>query len=290
MDKTNDGVVMNKFVCFNELSIAPYCKDEDEIRERLSKLVEAYNILYKKGYKCIASNIDASAVMLTEHVSLREMCGKYPRDPMYIILMSMWGCPIIPERYTEIYSLYSDMIVEVDRYGDWISADGFSGAVAGGTFCIGFQSDIFWKSFLFSLRITTMEDVHEKHWLCISHKDQLNNEEVNEWLENLQPIDLVITTREPHSKSIRIRDDHGKDVLLQHARCLCNSQYVEAVLDSLPWNPHATNYIHYVAKDGIIKVVLTDTDNGLGLLVKTTGRSLRETSKIAEILEEKYGR
>lgn len=281
---------MNKFVCFNELSIIPYCNNEEEIRGRLSKFVEAYSILYQMGYKLITSNFDASSVMLTDQISLREICKQYHRDPTYILLMSMWGCPIIPERYTEIYRSYSDTIVEVDKSGCWVNADGFSGAVAGGTFCIGFQSDNFWKSSFFSLRITTMNKESQAQWLCVSNKDQFDDEEIIEWLKSLQPIELVSTTIEPQLKSIHIRDDHGKDILLQHAKRLCNSQYVEAILDSLPWNPHAANYIQHVNQDGIIKVVLTDTDNGLGLLVKTTGRSLRETSKIAAILEEKYGR
>ncbi|MCP4132243.1 MAG: hypothetical protein GY754_14825 [bacterium] len=37
-----------------------------------------------------------------------------------------------------------------------------------------------------------------------------------------------------------------------------------------------------------IELVLTETDNGIGLIIQTTGKNIRETSEIARILKEKY--
>ena len=36
-------------------------------------------------------------------------------------------------------------------------------------------------------------------------------------------------------------------------------------------------------------IVLPWTDKGYGVVVKTTGRTLRETERIGEIIEERYG-
>ena len=74
-----------------------------------------------------------------------------------------------------------------------------------------------------------------------------------------------------------------------HARKLIQSPYVVGIINSLPFQPNAKNYIHQVKSDGTIEIVLTDTDKGLGLAVKTTGENLRETKRIAEILQNKYG-
>lgn len=56
------------------------------------------------------------------------------------------------------------------------------------------------------------------------------------------------------------------------------------------YNTHeARNFIRKVKADGLVECVMCWTDKGYGLVIKTTGRNLRETEKIAEILKEQYG-
>ena len=40
--------------------------------------------------------------------------------------------------------------------------------------------------------------------------------------------------------------------------------------------------------NGLIEIVLPHTDKGLGLIVQTTGRNIRETEKIAEIIKNRF--
>ena len=61
------------------------------------------------------------------------------------------------------------------------------------------------------------------------------------------------------------------------------------VINSLPYNAKQRRFIRKIREDGLIEIVLPWTDEGLGIVVKTTGRTLRETETIAEILEEEYG-
>jgi hypothetical protein len=56
----------------------------------------------------------------------------------------------------------------------------------------------------------------------------------------------------------------------------------------LPFNPLERKLIKQIRANGNIEIVLTDTDKGLGLVVKTTGRNARETKLIAQILQKKY--
>ena len=46
--------------------------------------------------------------------------------------------------------------------------------------------------------------------------------------------------------------------------------------------------IRRIRNDGLIEIVLPWTDEGYGVVVKTTGRTIRETKKISEIIEERY--
>jgi hypothetical protein len=55
---------------------------------------------------------------------------------------------------------------------------------------------------------------------------------------------------------------------------------------STNWGGNA--FIRKVHKEGIIEIVLFKTERQYALLVKTTGRNLRETKAIAEILDGHY--
>ncbi|MCI8389758.1 MAG: hypothetical protein HFI35_03465 [Roseburia sp.] len=90
-------------------------------------------------------------------------------------------------------------------------------------------------------------------------------------------------------KEISLRDDHGADVLERFSKRLVQSEYVTGVINSLPYNAKQRRFIRKIREDGLIEIVLPWTDEGLGIVVKTTGRTLRETETIAEILEEEYG-
>ncbi|MCP4350189.1 MAG: hypothetical protein GY795_32330 [Desulfobacterales bacterium] len=67
------------------------------------------------------------------------------------------------------------------------------------------------------------------------------------------------------------------------------SPYVISVINSIPFNSAEKQFIRKVHTTGNIEIVLTGTDKGFGMVIKTTGRNLRETELIAQIIEDKYG-
>jgi len=109
------------------------------------------------------------------------------------------------------------------------------------------------------------------------------------WLESHKEISLVICPLEENEKRIRVRDDHGRDILLDLAKKVRRNPYVVGIVNSLPFNPTCRTFIRKVKPNGIVELVLTWTDTGIGLAVQTTGRDLRETQEIAIILEEEFG-
>jgi hypothetical protein len=123
----------------------------------------------------------------------------------------------------------------------------------------------------------------------VRHASQAEHLEIHRcWLESLRAPELVGTDVPPENKRIALRDDHGQDKLLDFSRRLVQSPYVVAVVNSLPYNPAAGNFIRRVHPDGKIELVLVWTDAGLGLVVQSTGRNLRETQAIAEILKDQF--
>lgn len=110
-----------------------------------------------------------------------------------------------------------------------------------------------------------------------------------EWAENLFEPELVPCGVSPEDKAIKLRDDHGVDVLRAFAQRLLKSEYVIEVINSLEFHPKSRRFVRSFTTDGVVELVLNWTDAGYGLAVQTTGRNLRETEKIARCLESEFG-
>lgn len=116
-----------------------------------------------------------------------------------------------------------------------------------------------------------------------------NSIELNHsWIESLKKIELVSTNIVPSDKKISLRDDHGKDILMKFAKKLVNNEYVVSIINSLPFNSNIHEFVKKISSNGQIELVLRWEDEGYGLVVQTTGRNLRETKAIADILREKF--
>ena len=111
----------------------------------------------------------------------------------------------------------------------------------------------------------------------------------HEWLDGLRPVELITCPDRPEEKRIKLRDDHGKDVLKAFCDKIVYSEYVCEVVNSIPFSSNDRRFIHRICSNGIIELVLPWTDKGYGIAVKTTGRTRLETEKIADILKERYG-
>ena len=105
-------------------------------------------------------------------------------------------------------------------------------------------------------------------------------------IERTEPLksDLQIS-----DKKIILRNDHGMDVLEAFSKRLIRSPYLIGIINSLPYNPYERKFIKRIRENGLIEIVLPWTDEGYGLIAKTTGRTIAETKKIAEIIEEEFG-
>lgn len=90
-------------------------------------------------------------------------------------------------------------------------------------------------------------------------------------------------------KKISLREDHGVDVLMDFSKRLIRCPYVVGVVNSLPFHSHERRFIKKIREEGLIEIVLPWTDKGYGVVVKTTGRTMKETEMIGRVIMEKYG-
>jgi len=164
--------------------------------------------------------------------------------------------------------------------------EGLAWAFIRETLCISFPVNTVWRK----TSICLNEEKGQKNLFVLAfHASQLGHIELHQiWIDSLKEIVLIKTALLPHQKKVNLRDDHGKDTLTAFAQKLLQSKYVAGVINSLPFNPRERNFVRCSYPDGKIELVLIWTDEGFGMTVQSTGRNLRETEAIAQILKDKY--
>ncbi len=135
------------------------------------------------------------------------------------------------------------------------------------------------------INITKDGDINAVRNICIKQHVDLHIPQI----QLCEEPDLVESDLEVKDKKISLRSDHGVDVLTEFSKRLLRCPYVIGIINSLPFNSFERKFIKKIREDGLIEIVLPWTDKGYGVVVKTTGRTIRETEIIGKIIMEKYG-
>ena len=181
------------------------------------------------------------------------------------------------------------------RNSQKLLADGSNAAYCQRAYCVGFDSDDIWPDDFFNIIVTSNGQENQVRWGCISslafyrggqqHRKLL----FEKWLQEVQSLELLDSKSISDHKKINQRDDHGKDKLEAHAKRLCKHRNVDAILTSLPFNPHANHYVTDITDDGLEDVALWREEKACSMRVKTSGRNAAETKEIAHLLQKQNG-
>lgn len=293
MDSSTSEISITEMnqVCFNELSTYPLCFSEGDADVRILLYVQTLKEAVSHGIKRVRYSDDLTSVPLTDSLSLQDYCNTRMRSERVQLIMSMASKPQVPMDDNEAIEAYLKTETKIEKKGDAITADGFNAAFCLGTYCVGFASESFWDNPPFLIHVSSNGYQEQHQWYCVSRSEHINSNTFQTWLEQFLPINLQETTLSPDEKKIELQQHHGVDILTEHAAKLIKSPYVEGILTSLEFNVNTKSYV-YKQSDfakGLIDVVLFWTDCHYSMRVKTTGRNIRETKRIAEILTEKYG-
>lgn len=289
---------MRNFACFNELSIQPLCSSAAIAELRVRKfLLMLHEIRNHTDVRRVRHNGDMTTILLTSSMTLQDYINAHTKDPAVIALFGIIVHPQVDMSDDVSLQSYVDTMVDIDLgNGNIKKADGFNAAYCQGTFCVGFEPCVTWLNDFYQLSIKSNGKQKVVTWACISSPWVYSNTQhanrqsaFEQWLQQINPV-LVSSVRQPHEKSIELRDDHGKKELKEHAELLRQHENVEAILTSLPFKPRSRNYIDNITDDGLVDVVLWWEDAGYSMRVKTTGRNASETREIARLLKEKFGR
>jgi hypothetical protein len=273
---------------FNELSENPLCSDKTEVFERVDRFISAYKEANKEfGFNKIRFHKGYEGFDLLDDYTLNDYCNETQHSRTKgLLLRGLFKMPFIDDD-SEEEKRYIESSFALQKEEKQINPYGLAVAFLYSAPAIGFLSEKFWDNYVFDLTVTATGIKQEKVY-CISKLEHIKEQLLIDFIKLKQPVELLETNIEPEKKTLRLRDDHGKNKLEEFSKKILNSKYVEAVINSLPYNPHSKNFIKKIYPDGKIEVILPKTDNGLGIIIKTTGRNLKETRAIAKKLEEDF--
>ena len=282
-------------ICFNDLSIYPLCDDELKVEDRIIQYSLTLKAVGDQGIKKVRYKSDLTDVALTKDYTLQDYVNSHITTKREVVqlIISMATKPQVPDNDDIVLKKYLYTYTYINKEDKLIVADGFNAAFSLGTYCIGFYSEPDWSNLEYDIAVIHNDITNNYRWCCVSLPTHLDSIIFNEWREQFLPINLIKTNKLPSKKEITlVSTHHGNDKLFAHAQKLVNSPYIEGVLTSLEFDDFSKTYISKKSDfdNGLIDVVLYWEERGYSMRIKTTGRNYRETLKIAEILNNKYGK
>ena len=272
---------------FNELSIIPVA-DKYAAQSKLMLFVEAANRARKEGFRHIRSHYDTNQITLAEGYTLFDWLNdksvpKDYRNYMYGMIIR----PFIKESDEEIEKQYIEANYYFEDKGANISKTeclGLASAYLYETLSISLSTSPVWERYKLQITIEKEAQASPAGVYNISSTTSFVPEIIG-FIERAKELTLVETPIAPDEKNIHLSHHHGIRELRDLCNQLKNCPYVEEMRST---NWRGNKFIRKIQGDGIIEIVLFKTEQQYALLLKTTGRNLRETTAIAEILAERY--
>jgi hypothetical protein len=281
-----------KDLIFNELTETPLATDFTAAMLRVEQLLFTYKArpenLFNRGIR-LDKHIGQIPIATGHTIQGLVAMGGRART-LGTTLLALGRYPYLEEG-SEEEERYIQNRYYILKNGNRYDVIGLAAAYLQNTITIGFESEEYWQSCNHTMSIENDDAPDEAvEVLSVSSPQHFSEPSLSQWVDNHTEIELVETTLVSSDKQIHLREDHGIDVLLPFARRLLGNCYVECVVNSCEFSPHNRRFVRSANDYGVIEITLPWTDQGLGLVVQTTGRNKRETEKIAEILQEKYSR
>ena len=273
-------------IIFNELSAMNAASSIFDAKIRMASLLKISKLAFEKGFKKIRFNDNFYESDLAEHYKIKDWLHDQYVPRLYKDLFySVKAQPFIDpydehttDKFIEGYFYYNENDEEY-------LVEGLAVAYLTNTLSISFDSHEKWNRSKIDLKYITdsTQQIEVNHF---SKEEHLVSH--SSWFEALFTTEIIETNVIIEEKQINLRDDHGKDFLLKFCEKIIRSPYVINIVNSLPFNPKTKNFIKFYNENGLIEIVLTRTDKGLGVVVQTTGRNKTETRLIAEILKTDF--
>lgn len=279
---------------YNELSSFPVSVNKYIADKKMAQFINTYGKARSYGFRRIRFAYQLHEIDLADGYTMQQWLFETTHRNLKDLLLSAFTYPFIDDideheavEYISHHYFFEDTINGIVR----TECLGFAASYIYETLSISLSGSTVWENNLIIItKVNDETQVNEAVKVAnVFSEECFDRQQIQDYIDNIGEVELVETDLSPREKQIHLRDDHGIDVLRPFANRLANSRHVLAVINSLPFNSQTTQFIRRVYADGILEIVLHWDDRGLGMVVQTTGRNMRETKYIAELLENNYG-
>jgi hypothetical protein len=274
---------------YNELSIDALAPDKYAANAKMKLFSETVAEARQRGFRNIRSHHDSHQIQLANGYSLYDWF--HNKDVSEILRNNMYGMLILPfirDEDEEVAAQY----VEADYYFEDAAngiaktrCTGLAAAHLYETLSVSLQSGPAWTKNLLEITVEAKGAIAKEQVDNIFSRECFALAAIGGIVENLGELNLLETAIAIKEKKIHLTSHHGQQELKALWNKLKNSTYVTGAL-SIEWG--GKRFIRKTFANGEIEIVDTGSDQGYALLVQTTGRNMRETNAIAEILKDKY--
>lgn len=288
---------------FNELSLQPSVVNAQIANLLVEKLIKTYAQAKSKGFKKIRFHKIFEEIALLEGYTFLDWLNNTTNRNFKDLLLGARVYPFISEEdewaqeeYLNRRYFFENEFIEKTQ------PQGLAAAIIYESLTISLATHDYWKQHQLQVfvvdenlaNILIVENVNLANIVLVENVNNVceatgfESSAIQDFIDSISTPVLKSSPLAFDQKEIHLRDDHGKDKLKKFGTRLLQSEYVVAVINSLPFNPKATNLIRKTYADGKIEMVLYWEDKGLGLVIQTTGRNIHETNAIAKILADEY--
>jgi hypothetical protein len=274
---------------FNELSITSPSANKYDANQKMKIFSETVATARNKGFRNIRSHYDSHQIELANDYSLYNWLTS--KDVPEIFRNNLYGMIILPfisEDDEEIEAQFVEANYLFEDAANGISKTkclGLASACLYETLSISLQSSNAWTKNSLNISVESIENTRIEAVRNIFSKGCFNVKVISDFVELLETVVLHETSIPPDSKKFHLADHHGQNELKALWTKLKTSPYVVEGR-STDWG--GKRFIRKVEKNGVLEIVLVDSERQYALWVQTTGTNLRETKAIAEMLDDRF--
>ena len=265
----------------NELSCDPSPFSAEEARERIKVLMGLLRALYSIGIKHFRISDDKYVCWeLYPGCTLQEII-KETKNKAYIdFFYAIFTAPFLDDDAKTKVEKNKTVLLRDDNE---ILCVGLAAAYFTKTFAISFDSDTFWHSVEYTIKVNNKEE----KVIALCKEDNLKTPVFAQWQAKTCPPEIPTTKLKPNEKKFNLcGDHHGKKELKQLWDRLKHKHYIIECICSLPFDSKTTDPIAKVYDDGTIDFVDITSDSGYAMRIRTTATDKFQTQRIADMIRK----
>lgn len=266
---------------FNELSCDPSPLSAEEAYERIKVLMELLRALYSIGIKHFRISDDKYVCWeLYQGCTLQEII-KETKNKAYIdFFYATFTAPFLDDDVKAKVEQNNTVLLRDDN--EFLCV-GLAAAYFAETFAISFDSETFWHSVEYIIKVNNKEE----KVIALCKEDDLKTPVFAQWQAKTCPPKIPTTNLDPNKKNFNLcGDHHGKKELNQLWDRLKHKDCIIECICSLPFCPKATDPIAKVNDDGTIDIVDITSDSRYAMRIRTTATDEFQTQRIADMIRK----